>query len=121
MAIEYTPFHDKPSFIDAVSSLFEIEAPAADRIDAVQRITDEYFVIMGETPDPIQLSRLGTYILRDTPDEKAQREKNVLSRRQLDYRKSKEIYFDHAQGTLCLEHKLYGHRASIPVSEREAG
>jgi hypothetical protein len=116
--IEYPSFHDKPTFAEAVSGLFEVVAPAADRIEVVQRMTDTYFALMGEPPDPMQLSRLGTYLLRDTPEEKEQRERAILSRRQIDYRLSREFPLDPARATRSLDHKLYGRRVQVPASER---
>ena len=116
--IDYTPFHDKATFAEAVSCLFDVVAPAADRIDVVRRMTDEYLAIMGEPPDPMQLSRLGTFILRDTPEEKTQRELAILSRRQMEYRLSRELPLDPARATLSLDHKLYGRRVQVPASER---
>ena len=110
MRVAYKPFADKPTFIESVSSLFEVPTEQADRVDAVQRITDEYFARMGEWPDGIQLSRLGTYLLRDTPEEKAMRETVVLSRRQLEYRTEKEVPLDPARASICIEYRLKGRR-----------
>lgn len=106
--IEYAPFFDKESFVSAVSALFSVHAPADERMDVVRRMTDAYFRMFGDYPMPGQLSRLGSYILRECDGKKTVRAKGHLTKWQIKRRLNRESPMDINKTTLCLEHKLYG-------------
>ena len=115
--IEFEPFRNKAEFASSVSALFAHHVPLAERNDVVQRMTDEYFRMFGEYPDPGQLSRLGSFILRETDGEKALRAEGFLSKWQIERRLKRETPLDHATATKCTEHKMYGKRTPKLTSD----
>ena len=113
--IEYKPFHDRTSFAASVSALFGEHAPVDERMEVVRRITDDYYAMLGEFPQPGQLSRLGSFILRESDGNRAKHAKGHLTRWQIEYREKRELPLDPARYSKSTEHKLYGTRAVVPV------
>lgn len=56
----------KAQFESAVNEIInECIEDRAERMHAIQTLTDEYILVTGERPDPAQLERLTDYILRE--------------------------------------------------------
>lgn len=87
----------KTEFNEAVTDLIAKGiADRAERMIAVQALTDAYIDSTGEQPDPTELERLTDYILREElldpdPYKIAHTEYPFMSERQLDLRRDREM------------------------------
>ena len=115
--IDFEPFKDRATFAASVSALFAIHAPTDDRMDVVQRMTDTYYRMFCEYPMPGQLSRLGSFILRETDGEKTLRAEGHLTQWQIKRRLDREVPMNADRTTLCTEHKLYGKHTPKTTSD----
>jgi hypothetical protein len=104
--------HPKAEFNEKVTELIE-RTKAGDpelldrqkRIKIIDELIENYVTVTGKIPDPYELERLGSLILREELTSKnlhkvAHEERPVMSERQLERRSMRELNVDvtHTQG-----------------------